>query len=48
MSGKTVEMDIKERICNLTLNQPNTLNAMSEEMAKDFSDAIEKLKTILK
>lgn len=44
MSAKTVEMDIKERICVLTLNQPNTLNAMSEEMAKDFSDAIEKLK----
>ena len=44
MSGTSVEMALKERICVLTLNQPEKLNAMSKEMARDFRAVIEKIK----
>lgn len=45
MSEKTVKLEVKDRICILTLNQPEKLNFMSEEMAKDFREAVEKIRT---
>ena len=45
MSEKTVKMEVKDRICLLTLNQPEKLNFMSEPMAKDFKETIEKIKS---
>jgi enoyl-CoA hydratase/carnithine racemase len=44
MSGQAVIKEIKHRICVLTLNQPDQLNAMSDIMAKDFREAIQELK----
>jgi enoyl-CoA hydratase len=45
MSEKTVKVEVKDRICLLSLNQPEKLNFMSEEMAKDFRETIEKIKS---
>jgi enoyl-CoA hydratase/carnithine racemase len=45
MSNRTVIKEIKDRICVLTLNQPDKLNAMNDIMAKDFREAIEEIKT---
>jgi enoyl-CoA hydratase/carnithine racemase len=45
MSNSTVIKETKDRICTLTLNQPEQLNAMNDIMAKDFSEAIKEIKT---
>ena len=45
MVDQTLKMEITDRVCLLTLNQPETLNAMSEAMAKDFRERIKRLKT---
>ena len=45
MGEKTVKVEVKDRICILTLNQPEKLNFMSHEMAIDFREAIEKIKS---
>jgi len=45
MSNQAVLKEIKDRICVLTLNQPDQLNAMSDIMAKDFREAIDEIKT---
>ncbi|KPK23319.1 MAG: hypothetical protein AMK69_18250, partial [Nitrospira bacterium SG8_3] len=44
MGGILVEVTTKDRICVLTLNQPDKLNAMSEEMAKAFQAAVGKIR----
>lgn len=44
MNNKAVKMEIKDSICILTLNQPEKLNAMSDEMAEDFIVTLEKIK----
>jgi enoyl-CoA hydratase/carnithine racemase len=45
MSNPTVMRETKDRICTLTLNQPEQLNAMNDIMAKDFREAINEIKT---
>jgi enoyl-CoA hydratase/carnithine racemase len=45
MSSPTVMRETKDRICTLTLNQPEQLNAMNDIMAKDFREAIKEIKT---
>lgn len=40
MEKKTVTTEFKDRICILTLNDPDQLNAMSEEMSVGFRDTI--------
>ena len=45
MSNQAVIKEIKDRICVLTLNQPDQLNAMSDIMAKNFHEAIDEIKT---
>jgi enoyl-CoA hydratase len=42
--NNTVLMETKDRICVLTLNQPDKLNAMDDDMAMGFIEAIDKLK----
>ncbi len=44
MDNQTVKIEINDRVCILTLNQPEKRNAMNDEMAEDFSEAIKKLK----
>jgi enoyl-CoA hydratase len=44
MGEKPVLMEMKERICVLTLNEPDRLNAMSSDMAALFKETIERLK----
>ncbi|MBW2092581.1 MAG: enoyl-CoA hydratase/isomerase family protein [Deltaproteobacteria bacterium] len=44
MSDQAVKLETKDGICILTLNQPEKLNAMSDEMANDFTEALEKIK----
>jgi enoyl-CoA hydratase/carnithine racemase len=44
MSDKVVLMETKDRICVLTFNQPDKLNAMNDEMAKAFTEAIDQLR----
>lgn len=45
MKNKTVLKTVKNRVCLLTLNQPDNLNAMNDDMARDFKSAMEALKT---
>ncbi|MBW2323974.1 MAG: enoyl-CoA hydratase/isomerase family protein [Deltaproteobacteria bacterium] len=44
MSDQAVKLEVKDRICTLMLNQPEKLNAMGDEMAKNFAEALEKIK----
>ncbi len=44
MSEKPVLVDFKDRVCVLTLNEPDRLNAMSDEMAVVFNETIQQLK----
>lgn len=44
MSEEPVKVDTEDRICILTLNQPKKLNAMTDDMAGHFGDAIKKIK----
>lgn len=44
MADQAVKTEIKDRICLLTLNRPEKLNALTDEMAKDFRETIERLK----
>jgi len=41
---KAVLMETKNRICVLTFNQPDKLNAMNDAMAEEFRAAIHKIK----
>jgi enoyl-CoA hydratase len=45
MSEPRIRKEVKDRICTLTLNEPEKLNAMSEEMAEEFREAIKELRT---
>ena len=44
MADKAVLMETKNRICIVTFNQPDKLNAMNDVMAEAFSAAIDKIK----
>jgi len=44
MSSKAVTIEIKDRVCVLTLNQPEKLNAMDDKMSADFQEAIKDLR----
>ena len=44
MNNQTVKIEINDRVCILTLNQPEKRNAMNDEMAEDFTEAIQRLK----
>jgi len=39
--GKTVLIDIRNRVCTLTLNRPDVMNAFDEQMLEDFQDALD-------
>lgn len=43
MSEKTVVMEKRGRVCILTLNAPKTLNAMDDQMAKDFEEVVSQI-----
>jgi len=40
---KTVLVDIRNRVCTLTLNRPQVMNAFSEQMLEDFQDALDRI-----
>jgi 2-(1,2-epoxy-1,2-dihydrophenyl)acetyl-CoA isomerase len=40
---KTVLVDIQNRVCTLTLNRPEVMNAFSEQMLDDFQDALDRI-----
>ncbi len=42
--GDSVLLERKEKLAVLKLNQPDSLNAMGEEMAQDFSSVVEELR----
>ena len=44
MSDQPVIIETKDRICILKLNEPDRLNAMSDEMSVEFKKTIEALK----
>ncbi len=44
MGKQLVIKETKDRICVLTLNDPDRLNAMSDEMAEEFRETIHELK----
>lgn len=44
MSESTIKVEYDGRICILTLNAPDTLNAMTDPMGEEFKEAIEKIK----
>lgn len=41
MDSKTLLVETRNRVCLLTLNQSETMNAMSEEMAVEFKAAVQ-------
>lgn len=42
---QTIELTKDDRIATLTLNRPNSMNAMDDVMMKELADAFEELKT---
>ena len=44
MGSQTVTLEYHDRICILTLNRPQLRNAMNEDLAEDFHEAINKIK----
>jgi enoyl-CoA hydratase len=44
MAETPVKIETKDRICILTLNDPEKLNAMTDDMAVHFSEAVNKIK----
>ncbi|WP_199562892.1 enoyl-CoA hydratase [Sporosarcina sp. BI001-red] len=42
---QTIELSKDERIATLTLNRPNSMNAMDDVMMKELADAFEELKS---
>ncbi len=45
MQYKTLSLDIQEKVALLRLNRPSSRNAMNDEMASEFSNAVEALGT---
>ncbi len=43
MSEKAVLMDVKNRVCTLTLNRPRVMNAMNQDIVLGLMDAFEQL-----
>lgn len=39
----TVRVEIRNRVCTLTLNRPEVMNAFSEQMLGDFQDALDRI-----
>jgi enoyl-CoA hydratase/carnithine racemase len=40
---KTVLVDVRNRVCTLTLNRPDVMNAFSEQMLDDFQEALDRI-----
>jgi enoyl-CoA hydratase/carnithine racemase len=40
---KTVLVDVRNRVCTLTLNRPEVMNAFSEQMLDDFQEALDRI-----
>jgi 2-(1,2-epoxy-1,2-dihydrophenyl)acetyl-CoA isomerase len=38
---ETILIDIRNRVCTLTLNRPDVMNAFNEQMLEDFQDALD-------
>jgi len=41
--GKSVLVDITNRVCTLTLNRPEVMNAFNEQMLEDFQEALDRI-----
>ncbi|MDD3249971.1 MAG: enoyl-CoA hydratase-related protein [Smithellaceae bacterium] len=41
---KSVLVDIRNRVCTLTMNRPEVMNAFNEQMIEDFQDALDRLR----
>ncbi|RHW38323.1 hypothetical protein D1B33_05405 [Lysinibacillus yapensis] len=42
--SKSVLLDIEDKMAIITLNEPSSLNALSEKLVKDFTEALEQIK----
>jgi len=40
---ETVLVDVRNRVCTLTLNRPEVMNAFSEQMLDDFQEALDRI-----
>jgi len=45
MNQSRIKTEMKDRICLFTLNEPDKLNAMSDDMAEEFKERITELKS---
>ena len=43
MEYKTIPLELKDKICQLTMNNPETLNALSDLTLKELSDALDRI-----
>ena len=44
MDFQTISVEYHKKICTLTLNRPRERNSMNQNMARDFREAIDKIK----